>query len=102
VLDSKAICLGAPTIMNKAYPSVGDIIYYLDALNFKATGYTKKAVVFGSKGWGGGANKKMSAELEAAGFDVVDQFDTIFIPDDDVLDQCYDLGKKLAQSLKDE
>ena len=42
------------------------------------------------------------AELEAAGFDVVDQFDTIFIPDDDVLDQCYDLGKKLAQSLKDE
>ena len=102
VLDSKAICLGAPTIMNKPYPSVGDIIYYLDALNFKATGYTKKAVVFGSKGWGGGANKKMSAELEAAGFDVVDQFDTIFIPDDDVLDQCYDLGKKLAQSLKDE
>lgn len=102
VLDSKAICLGAPTIMNKAYPSVGDIIYYLDALNFKATGYTKKAVVFGSKGWGGGANKKMSAELEAAGFDVVDQFDTIFIPDDDVLDQCYDLGKKLAQSLKEE
>ena len=44
----------------------------------------------------------MSAELEAAGFDVVDQFDTIFIPDDDVLDQCYDLGKKLAQFFKDE
>lgn len=71
-------------------------------LTLKQRDITKKAVVFGSKGWGGGANKKMSADLEAAGFDIVDQFDTIFIPDDDVLDQCYDLGKKLAQSLKDE
>ena len=51
VLDSKAICLGAPTIMNKAYPSVGDRLLLFDALTLKQLD-TKKAVVFGPKGWG--------------------------------------------------
>lgn len=100
ILDSKAVCFGSPTIMNNPYPSLGDIVYYLTALNFKATTYAKKAVCFGSKGWGGGANRKLTADLEAAGFEVLDQYDTTYIPTEDVLDHCYEMGKKLASEIK--
>jgi flavorubredoxin len=100
ILDSKAICVGSPTMMNNPFPSLGDLIYYLNCLSFSNTGMKKKALVFGSKGWGGGSNKKLSSDLEQAGFEIFDQFDTTYIPHDDVLDQCYDLGKKLAIAIK--
>lgn len=100
ILDSKAVCFGSPTIMNNPYPSLGDIVYYLTALNFKATGYTKKAVLFGSKGWGGGANRKLTTDLEAAGFEIVEDFDTVYIPTEDVYEKCFEAGKNLAESLK--
>lgn len=100
ILDSKAIFVGAPTMMNKAFPGIGDVMYYLDCLSFDKTGYIKKAVVFGSKGWAGGANKKIKADLEIAGFEVVSEKDLVFIPNEDELNECYDLGKKIAQMIK--
>lgn len=102
ILDSKAVCFGAPTMMNNPYPSLGDIVYYLTALNFKATGYTKKAVCFGSKGWGGGATKKLDTDLTAAGFDVIEEVETTNVPHEEVLDQCYEVGKNLAKTIKEE
>lgn len=102
ILDSKIVCFGSPTMMNNPYPSLGDIVYYLTALNFKATGTTKKAVCFGSKGWGGGANRKLSTDLTAAGFEVLEQYDTTYVPTEEVLDHCYEMGKELAKQIKDE
>lgn len=100
VLDSKAIFVGSPTMMNKPFPGIGDVMYYFDCLRFDKTGYKKKAIVFGSKGWAGGANKKLKADLENAGFDVVDEKDLIYVPTNDELDECYELGKKIAQEIK--
>ncbi|MCL2687877.1 MAG: FprA family A-type flavoprotein [Methanobrevibacter sp.] len=102
VLDSKAIFVGSPTMMNNPFPSLGDIIYYLTSLSFKKTGYQKKAIVFGSKGWGGGATKKLTTDLEGAGFEVIGQHDLTFIPTADDLDKCYDIGKEIAKQLKNE
>lgn len=102
VLDSKAIFVGSPTMMNNPYPSLGDLMYYFTALSFSKTGYKKKAVVFGSKGWGGGSNKKLSADLEGAGFDVIKESDLTFIPEKEQLDECYEIGKEIAKQLKDE
>ncbi|MDR2874015.1 MAG: FprA family A-type flavoprotein [Methanobrevibacter sp.] len=101
VLDSKAICLGSPTMMNKPFPSLGDIIYYFNCLSFDRTGLKKKAVVFGSKGWGGGAIKKLSGELEQAGFEIFEKYDVLNIPHEEELKKCYEIGKNLAKSLKD-
>ena len=101
ILDSKAVCIGSPTVMNNPYPSLGDTIYYLTALNFAATTYKKQAVIFGSKGWGGGATNKLETDLTAAGFEIFDKFDTIYIPTEDVYDKCYDIGKSLVESLKE-
>ncbi|KZX17554.1 FprA family A-type flavoprotein [Methanobrevibacter filiformis] len=102
VLDSKAVCIGSPTMMNNPYPSLGDLIYYFNCLSFSKTGKTKKAVVFGSKGWGGGANKKLSADLKEAGFEIFEEYDTLNIPSDEILNECFEIGKKLGQTIKSE
>ncbi|MDR2544852.1 MAG: FprA family A-type flavoprotein [Methanobrevibacter sp.] len=101
VLDSKAICLGSPTIMNNPFPSLGDIIFYFNCLRFDRTSLNKKAVVFGSKGWGGGAVKKLSNDLEQSGFEIFEEYDVFNIPHEEELNKCYEIGKRLAQSLKD-
>jgi len=101
ILDSKAVFVGAPTMMNRPFPSLGDVMYYLDCLNFKRTG-KKKAVVFGSYGWAGGSTKKLTTDLETAGFEVIETKDIQFIPTEESLDECYELGKKVAQQLKEE
>ncbi|MDR3292229.1 MAG: FprA family A-type flavoprotein [Methanobrevibacter sp.] len=101
VLDSKAICLGSPTMMNNPFPSLGDIIFYFNCLSFNKTGINKKAVVFGSKGWGGGAVKKISNHLHESGFEIFEEYDVLNIPHEEELKKCFEIGKKLAQSLKD-
>ena len=88
--------------MNNPYPSLGDLMYYFNALSFKKTGYQKKAVVFGSKGWGGGANRKLTSDLQGAGFEVVEQYDLTYIPTEEELLKCYEIGKEIGKQLKSE
>lgn len=101
ILDSKAVFLGSPTIYNGPYPSLGDLIYYLAGLSFNRTGFNRLAVAFGSKGWGGGATRKLSQELNQCGFEVVDTLDADFIPPEEVLDKCYEIGKSVAEKIKE-
>ncbi|MCL2116351.1 MAG: FprA family A-type flavoprotein [Methanobrevibacter sp.] len=100
VLDSKAVFVGSPTVMNNPFPSLGDLMYYFASLSFSKTGYKKKAIVFGSKGWGGGATKKLAANLEESGFEVLDQYDLTFIPNEEELNKCYEIGKEIAKQIK--
>ena len=100
ILDSKAVCFGIPTIFNKPYPSIGDIIFYLDGLRFDRTGFKKLAFIFGSMGWAGGAVKKISSDLENMGFELFDSKQLIYVPNKTQLDELYDLGKKLAKKVK--
>ncbi len=100
ILDSKAIALGAPTIYDEPFPSVGDIIYYLRGLKFNRTGRERLAVTFGSMGGQGGTPEKLAEELKNCGFDVKDQYEVYYVPDADELDQCFETGKKLAQEIK--
>jgi len=100
ILDSKAIALGAPTIYDEPFPSVGDLIYYLRGLKFNRTGRERLAVTFGSMGGEGGAPEKLAQELKNCGFDVKDQYEVYYVPDAGELDQCFMTGKKLAQEIK--
>lgn len=100
ILDSKAVFIGSPTIYNGVYPSLGDLMYYLEGLSFNRTGLKRLAVAFGSKGWGGGATRKLSTELEKCGFEVVETLDVDFIPKEDNLDKCYEIGKSVAEKIK--
>jgi len=100
ILDSKAIALGVPTINDEPYPSVGDLIFYLRGLRFDRTGFKRPAVTFGSMGGRGGSPKKLAEELNNCGFEVIDDYEIVFLPDADELDQCYEMGRKLAQKVK--
>ncbi len=104
VLDSKAVIFGAPTMMNNPYPPVQKMLGYLNCVKFGNCGVKKKAVVFSSSGWAGGAVKKMNEALKDAKFDVLeeDAIEAKFYPKEDILDQCYDLGKKIANMVKEE
>lgn len=101
ILDSKAIAIGAPTMMNKPFPRIGNMMYWLDCVNFAGTTSSKNALVFSSKGWGGGAVKKLQGDLEASGFNVTDTLDVTFVPDEDVLEEAFNKGVELAKSIKD-
>ena len=100
ILDSKAIALGAPTIYDEPFPSVGDLIYYLRGLKFNRTGRERLAVTFGSMGGQGGTPEKLAEELKNCGFDVKDQYEILYVPDADELEKCFQTGKKLAQEIK--
>jgi flavorubredoxin len=100
ILDSKAIALGAPTIYDEPFPSVGDLIYYLRGLKFNRTGRERLAVTFGSMGGEGGASKTLAEDLTTCGFNVKDQYEVYYVPDADELEQSFQTGKKLAQEIK--
>lgn len=102
ILDSKAIALGAPTMMNKPFPRIGNLMYWLDCLNFKGTTSEKNALVFSSKGWGGGAIAKLQRDLESAGFTIFDTMDAVFVPDEDIYEEAFQKGVELAKSIKGE
>jgi flavorubredoxin len=101
ILDSKAVLFGIPTIFNKPFPSMGDLIYYLDGLRFDRTGFKKLAVSFGSMGWAGGAVKKIATDLENCGFEVFDTRELIYVPKKEEMEDLYELGKKIAVKIKE-
>jgi flavorubredoxin len=100
ILDSKAIALGAPTIYDEPFPSVGDLIYYLRGLKFNRTGRKRLAVTFGSMGGQGGAPATLARDLKECGFDVKEEYEILYVPDEDELEKCFEAGEKLAKEIK--
>lgn len=101
ILDSKAVLFGIPTIFNKPYPSIGDLMYYLEGLMFNRTGIKKLAVSFGSMGWAGGGVKKIADDLVKCGFEVFDTTQLNYVPTNDEMNDLYELGKKVADKVKE-
>ena len=100
ILESKAVSFGAPTMFNQVFPSIGDIIFYLRGLNFAKTGIKRKAVTFGSMGWSGEAPKILAEELEKCGFEIFEQIKVKYVPTEEELEKCYELGVKLGSEIK--
>ncbi|MDI9436255.1 MAG: FprA family A-type flavoprotein [Euryarchaeota archaeon] len=100
ILDSKALLVGVPTIFNGPYPSVGDLLYYLEGLSFQRTGIKRLAMTFGSKGWSGKGAVKVAETLEKCGFNVQDTYEVNYVPDGDQMDECYQLGKNMGLEIK--
>lgn len=101
ILDSKAVAFGIPTIYDQPFPSIGDLVYYLRGLRFDRTGSKKPAVTFGSMGGRGGATQKLKEDLQNCGFDVSNDYEVYFIPDEDELEHCYRMGQEMAAKMKD-
>jgi flavorubredoxin len=67
VIDAEYICVGSPTLNGRMLPTMSAFLTYLTGLAPK----NRKAIVFGSYGWGPKQIEDMSGILKEAGFEVI-------------------------------
>ena len=97
VFKSKAILLGSSTINKGILHSVAGMLEEMKGLAFK----NKKAAAFGSYGWSGESVQIITEGLKEAGFEVIDNgVKAMWNPDQESLNKCQELGKKVGESLK--
>jgi flavorubredoxin len=98
IVDAGAVIVGSPTLNNGLFPTVADFLTYMKGLKPQH----KVAAAFGSFGWSGEAVKLINRELEATKLDVIDPGIRIqYVPDEEGLEACRALAKKVAQALPD-
>ncbi len=96
VIDAGAIIIGSPTLNNGLFPTVSDFLTYMKGLKPK----NKIGAAFGSYGWSGESVKLINGQLEGMEFDVIDPGLRIqYVPDENGLEACHELGKKIAEAL---
>jgi flavorubredoxin len=99
VIDAGAIAVGSPTLNNGLFPTVSDFLTYMKGLKPQ----NKVAAAFGSYGWSGEAVKLINSEFEQMKFDIIDPGVRInYVPDEQDMEACYELGKKIARALPEE
>ncbi len=96
LVDSKAIVLGAPTVLGGAHPLAVQATYLVRALRPP----TKFLVLLSSHGWTGGAIKQIQEVLGASKIEVVGALDTYGPPSENDIRQVVELGKTLAAKIK--
>jgi len=97
VIDAKAVLVGSSTINNGMFPTVADFLCYFKGLRPQG----KIGIAFGSYGWAGGATKAIIEELKATGVEIIEpEIKYQFLPDKEELEQCKELGKKIASQIK--
>ena len=67
ILTAEYICVGSPTLNNNMLPTVSGFLTYLKGLAPK----NRKAIAFGSYGWGGQSIAQVSKILEEASFEML-------------------------------
>ena len=96
VFRSKALLVGSPTINYGLSYAIDGLLGMMKGLKFRK----KKAAAFGSYGWSGEGTKLISAALQGAGFELVDEgIRALWVPDNDVLQQCREYGRNFAKAL---
>lgn len=98
LVDSRAIILGAPTVLGGAHPLAVYATYLFKALRPP----TKFAVVLSSYGWGGGAVRQIQELLSGFKIEVVGTLEINGPPTDENMQQIVEIGKALAQKIREE
>lgn len=99
LLDAKAIILGSSTLNNNMLPRMADMLCYMKGLRPA----NKIGAAFGSYGWSGEAVKLMNSALEDMKIKVLDPgIQLQYVPDHAGLGKCVELGRKIADAVKEE
>jgi flavorubredoxin len=97
VLDAGALIIGSSTLNNGMLPHMADLLHYMKGLRPAK----KIGAAFGSYGWSGEAVKLITTAMEEMKFEILDPGIKVqYVPQDDDLERCADLGRKIAQTLK--
>jgi len=83
MMTAEYLCVGSPTLNNNMLPTVSAFLTYLKGLAPK----NRKAIVFGSYGWGGQATKIVEEMLQSADFDVKHTEKYQYVPTEEYLQQ---------------
>ena len=96
LLDAGAILVGTPVLNSNIYPAMADVLCYLKGLKKK----NLIGAAFGSYGWNGAPIDGVTKMLEEMGVEIVSQaLKCCFVPDENMLTQCEELGKLVSQKL---
>ncbi len=99
VFKSKAILVGSPTINKGILSSTAKILEVIKGLQFKG----KKYASFGCYGWSGECIKVLNENLDAAGFDRInDGIKAMWNPDEASIADCIQFGKDFAKALNND
>jgi len=95
VLDAGAIAFGSSTLNGTLLPAAGGALAYLRGLR----PLCKAGFAFGSYGWSGGGAKAVQESLTEMKLDILrDPLETQYRPTPEVLVQCREAGKLLAEA----
>lgn len=96
LLDAGALVVGSSTLNNNMLPEMADLLTYVKGL--KPKGLIGGA--FGSYGWSGESVGQVRESLAAMGVETPEpDVKARFVPDDQALEQCFNLGFALAKRL---
>ncbi|MGQ9678441.1 MAG: FprA family A-type flavoprotein [bacterium] len=98
ILDAAAVIVGSPTLNNGIFPTVADLLSYLQGLKPK----NKVGAVFGSYGWSGEAVSILAEKMKEMGIEsVAEPLRVKFVPDQEALKRCRELGSVVANQIKE-
>ncbi len=98
ILEAGALAVGSPTLNNNIFPVIADVMTYVKGLRPQ----NKIAAAFGSYGWSGEAVGILNREFAEMKLDVIDEGIKVqYVPDEADLKRCFDLGAKIATTLKE-
>jgi len=86
VLEAEYICVGSPTLNNNLMPKVSAFLTYLKGLAPKK----RKAMAFGSYGWGGQSISQVEEILKSCGFDMLSSVKAQYVPTKERLEEIRD------------
>lgn len=97
ILSSRAVVVGSPTLNQQMFPSLSSFLTYITGLKPKGKIWS----FFGSYGWSRGAVKDMIEMGKKAGFEIFESgLEVKYVPTQEDLENCFELGKKIALKLK--
>ncbi len=95
-MDSKAVIIGAPTVVGGVHPVALYATHLVNALRPP----TKFAVILGSYGWAGGRVKQMQAILGQSQIEIVGTHEINGPPTGTDIDRIRELGQALAKKIR--
>lgn len=97
ILEAGALIVGSPTMNNMIFPTLADVMCYLQGLEPR----NKVGAVFGSYGWSGASVKQLKRIMTDMGVELVaDEVSVKYQPTAADLAQCRALGEKVAEALE--
>ncbi len=94
IIDAEYLCVGSPTLNNNMLPTVAAFLTYLKGLAPK----NRKAMVFGSYGWGGQSIKQVESFLEEAKFELKYSTKYQYIPTKEYLEKVEKEVKEILEN----